>query len=82
MKSYGPVVRRPDTGCTVTLGAGLEPAGMRHTQSCKCVRIEAPQQLDQMVSSVGDAVVMRILDSEKPSLVLAMLLLGGVYVQE
>ena len=79
----GPVVRRPDTGCSVTLGAGLKPAGSRHdARRCRCVRIEAPEQLDQMAASVGDAVAMRVLDSEKPSLALAMLLLGAVHVAE
>lgn len=81
----GPVVRRPDTGCSVTLGAGLKPASVRHAAArgrCKCVRIEAPEQLDQMAASVRNAVHMRILDSEKPSLALAVLLLGGVHVLE
>lgn len=82
MQSNGPTIRRPDTGCSVTLGPGLEPAGMHHTRKCKCLRIEAPEQFDQVVSSVENAVAMNILDSEKPSLALAMLLLGGTHDSE
>lgn len=80
--SNSPVIRRPDTGCSVTLGLGLEPAGMHHTEKCQCITIDAPEQFDQIVSSAENAVSMRILDSEKPSLYLAMLLLGGVHVPE
>ena len=80
MQSNGAIIRRPDTGCSVTLGPGLEPVGMRHTQKCMCITIDAPEQFDQIVSSAENAVSMRILDSEKPSLALAMLLLGAVHV--
>ncbi|RYP68438.1 hypothetical protein DL771_006702 [Monosporascus sp. 5C6A] len=76
----GPVVRRPDTGCRVVLGSGLLPDGIRHAPPCRCVAIEAPEQLVQMATSVADAVSMGVIDSEKPSIVLAVLLLGGVHV--
>lgn len=76
----GSVVRRPDTGCTVRLGAGLAPISFGHTKKCKCIPVESPQQLVRLTGSVSDALLMDILASEKPSVAFAMLLLGGEVV--
>ncbi|KAI0485130.1 hypothetical protein GGR56DRAFT_60361 [Xylariaceae sp. FL0804] len=81
----GPVVRRPDTGCTVTLGAGLKPAAVTHSTAasrCRCIPAGTDEELDRLVASAGNAMRMRIMDAEKPSLALAMLLLGGEVVYD
>ncbi|KAL7627704.1 hypothetical protein AAE478_001898 [Parahypoxylon ruwenzoriense] len=71
-----PVVRRPDTGCTVTLGSGLMPSGMSHTEKCKCVQIDSPEELERSVNSARNALKIGVFDSDKPSKEFAMLLLG------
>ncbi|KAI0387763.1 hypothetical protein F5Y04DRAFT_240921 [Hypomontagnella monticulosa] len=76
----GSMVRRPDTGCVVCLGAGLTPVGFRHTKKCKCVPVDSPQQLERLTGSISDAMSMDIMASEKPSVSFAMLLLGGEVV--
>ncbi|KAI1488232.1 hypothetical protein F5X96DRAFT_685673 [Biscogniauxia mediterranea] len=74
--SSGPVVCRPATGCKVTLGAGIMPINIQHNEKkCKCIPAETPEQLERLVDSVKNAMAMNILDSEKPSMALAMLLL-------
>ncbi|KAI1505322.1 hypothetical protein F5X99DRAFT_405220 [Biscogniauxia marginata] len=72
-----PIVQRPDTGCKITLGAGIMPVSIHHNETkCKCIPAETPEQLGRLVDSVKNAMAMNILDSEKPSMALAMLLLG------
>ncbi|KAI1095735.1 hypothetical protein F5B19DRAFT_488906 [Rostrohypoxylon terebratum] len=72
-----PTVRRPDTGCTVQLGAGLVPIRFTHTEKCKCIPVELDEELERLVISVENALEMHILEAEKPSTAFAMLLLGA-----
>ncbi|CAJ2512507.1 Uu.00g055220.m01.CDS01 [Anthostomella pinea] len=79
--AIGPVVRRQDTGCRVTLGAGLVPAAMSHNaKTCKCLPAQTTEDLERLAVSVRDAMSMDILCSEKPSLAVAMFILGAEVV--
>lgn len=76
----GPIVRRPDTGCSVQLGAGLVPIHLEHGKKCKCIPVDTPEDLERLAGSVKDAIRMDILAFEKPSMAFAMLLMGGEVV--
>ncbi|KAI2472988.1 hypothetical protein F4781DRAFT_381446, partial [Annulohypoxylon bovei var. microspora] len=73
----GPIVYRPDTRCTVQLGAGLMPVSLSHTKRCKCIPVGTDEELGRLVDSVKDAMKMNIMDFEKPSAAFAMILLGA-----
>ncbi|RYC58010.1 hypothetical protein CHU98_g8206 [Xylaria longipes] len=80
-----PTLRNPDTGCFVTLSASLVPSQVTHnaTARCKCIipsGDEEEEKLERMAASVRCALAEGILESEKPALAFAMLLLGGEVV--
>ncbi|KAI0454786.1 hypothetical protein F5B21DRAFT_474239 [Xylaria acuta] len=88
-----PILRRPGTGCSVTLSATLVPSQITHTPRCKCILAstkhthdssgqdeEEREQMERMAASVRCALAEGILESEKPALAFAMLLLGGEVV--
>lgn len=72
-----PVVRRPDTGCSVQLGAGLYFIKFNHMEKCKCLPVKLDEELKRLFTSVKDALEMHIMEAEKPSTAFAMLLLGA-----
>ncbi|KAI1112815.1 hypothetical protein F5Y14DRAFT_420328 [Nemania sp. NC0429] len=86
--SQAPTIRRPDTGCTATLSAGLAPARISHTPRCQCLCACAAANDDEnedekvagLVSSMRTALLKRLLESEKPALCFAMILLGAEVV--
>ncbi|CAJ2513051.1 Uu.00g011700.m01.CDS01 [Anthostomella pinea] len=59
IRSASPVIRRPDTGCRVTLGAGIMPQAISHNEKkCKCIPAETPEQLSRVVDSARNAMEM------------------------
>ncbi|KAI8629195.1 hypothetical protein F5Y19DRAFT_475757 [Xylariaceae sp. FL1651] len=79
----GPVLRRGDTGCAVTLGAGVIPLKTTHSATkCKCIPAKSDEEIGRLAESLKKAMEEGILESEKPAIAFAMLLLGGDVVYE
>jgi len=76
----GPVISRPDTGCSATLGAGLIPYRITHGRKCKCIPVSEDEDYIKLAETARVALVEGILESEKPTVAFAMLLLGGQVV--
>ncbi|KAI3332358.1 hypothetical protein HD806DRAFT_530113 [Xylariaceae sp. AK1471] len=74
--SPSPVLRRLATGCAVTLGAGLVPSSITHGSKCKCIAVRTDEEISRLGESVKTALEEGILESEKPALAFAMILLG------
>ncbi|KAI1339129.1 hypothetical protein F5Y15DRAFT_424223 [Xylariaceae sp. FL0016] len=81
---HGPVVRRPDTGCVVVLGPGILPQDMEHNEKkCKCYAgAKTAGDIERLARQVSSAMEMQVMEQEKPSTALAMLLLGGEVVYQ
>ncbi|KAI0420490.1 hypothetical protein F5X98DRAFT_371901 [Xylaria grammica] len=75
-------VRRPDTGCTATLGTGLVPAQITHTARCKCIPRQSPEKVARLASAAAHALEEGVLQSDKPAIDFAMMLLGAHVVFE
>jgi hypothetical protein len=76
----GPIIRRPDTGCSATLGAGLVPSQITHGKKCKCIPVNDEKDYIKLAETARVALVEGILECEKPTVAFAMLLLGGEVV--
>jgi hypothetical protein len=64
----------------VTLSAGLVPSNITHGSGCKCIAARTDDEIRRLGESVKTALEEGILESEKPALAFAMILLGGEVV--
>ncbi|KAI1129535.1 hypothetical protein F5Y10DRAFT_238122 [Nemania abortiva] len=78
-----PTLRRVDTGCSATLSASLVPASVTHDAArCKCMKVRTDAEIAQLAENVRSALKEGILESDKPALAFAMILLGAEVVYD
>ncbi|KAI0442968.1 hypothetical protein F4803DRAFT_550540 [Xylaria telfairii] len=76
-----PIFRRPDTGCSATLSASLAPTQITHDEArCKCIlaaRHADEETIARIAMNVRYAIATGAVDSDKPAVAVARMLLGG-----